>query len=119
MSRCAIRGGGANPGSAVRLMAVVLMAGTNAGCDLDDVLAVDLPGQVEATDLGDPQHAELLVRSVVSDLECAWSQYVAGAAHHGDEYMNASGNLWFRNWGQRRIEANDDRFGQEIGRAHV
>lgn len=112
MSRCAVCGGGANVGPAVRLLAFVLMAGTTTGCDLDSVLAVELPGQVEATDLEDPELADILVRSVVSELECAWSQYAAGAAHHGDEYMNASGNLWFRNWGQRRIEANDQRFGQ-------
>ena len=81
-----------------------------AGCDFDEILAVDLPGQVLGEDLENPELATILVRSVISDLECAWANYAAAAAHHGDEYMNSSGNLWFRNWGQRRIEANDERF---------
>jgi hypothetical protein len=90
--------------------AVVALSLGTAGCDLDDILSVDLPGQVLGENLENPELATILVRSVMSDLECAWANYVAAAAHHGDEYMNSSGNLWFRNWGQRRIEANDERF---------
>ncbi len=95
---------------ALALAAVLGLGLGTAGCDLDDILAVDLPGQVLGEDLENPELATILVRSVMSDLECAWANYVAAAAHHGDEYMNSSGNLWFRNWGQRRIEANDERF---------
>jgi hypothetical protein len=91
-------------------LAVTVLGLGLGGCDFDEILSVELPGQVLASDLENRELANILVRSVISDVECSWSHYVAAAAHHGDEYMNSSGNLWFRNWGQRRIEANDERF---------
>ena len=40
------------------------------------------------------------------------NQYVAGSAHHSDEYVPTSGNLTMRNWGQRKIYANDAGYAQ-------
>jgi len=48
-----------------------------------------------------------MAASVVSDLECAWNNYVAGAALIGDEFIQASGNLNQRNWASRRITADE------------
>jgi hypothetical protein len=92
----------------VMLFMVVIALGA---CDLESVLSVDLPGKVVEADLSDAELAETLVNSVITDLECAWAEYSAASAHHSDEYIQASGNLWFRNWGQRRTLADDDRFG--------
>lgn len=98
-------------GLVLRLVAVLLVVGTTAGCDLDSILAVELPGNVVEEDLENSELAQTLVYSVITDLECAWSQYSSASAHHSDEYIQASGNLWFRNWGQRRTLADDSRFG--------
>lgn len=95
--------------AALRLLATLVVGMGVTACDLDEVLSVDLPGKVVAGDLDNPALAELLVRSSVSSFECAWSMYTAGTAHHSDEYMNASGNVWFRNMGWRQLEANDER----------
>lgn len=96
---------------ALRLVTVLLVVGTTTACDLESILAVELPGKVAESDLSDPELAQTLVNSVITDLECAWSEYTAASAHHSDEYIQASGNLWFRNWGQRRTLADDSRYG--------
>ena len=92
-----------------RLLSSALLVGVVAACDTSDILKVELPGQVLAEDLDDPELAELLVRSAISALECGWSMYSGGASHHSDEYMNSSGNAWWRNMGWRQIEANETR----------
>ena len=47
-------------GIAVRLTAVLLVAGAAAACDLDRILAVHTPGQVLAQDLERPALAAML-----------------------------------------------------------
>lgn len=88
--------------------AVALMA--TAGCG--DLLSVDTPGQVAADDLEVPVVANLMVTSAISDLECAWNQYAAGAAVHSDEYIHSSGNLAMRDWATRKIRSDDPNFAQ-------
>jgi len=78
-----------------------------AGCDLDSILDVDLPGKVAEEALENPALAQTLVRSVVAAVECSWNQYVGGAAIHSDEYLPSSGNGHMRDWGQRKIRDND------------
>lgn len=92
-----------------RLRAAVLLvaAGSLLSCSLDDLLDVELPGRVTEEALDDPALAETLVRSVVASFECGWDKYVWVAAYHSDEYIEASGNLVYRNWGTRRIESTD------------
>ena len=75
-----------------------------AACDLDEILAVDIPGKVAADDLNDPALANVLVNSVVGDAECGWSNYAAAASHHSDEWIPTSGNLNMREWGQRKMD---------------
>ena len=88
------------------LLMASLCAGTlfSAACDLNEVLAVDIPGKVDAESLNDPALAGVLVNSVVGDAECAWSNYAAAASHHSDEWIPTSGNLNMREWGQRKME---------------
>lgn len=62
--------------------------------------------------LSDPELATTLVASVIADLECAWDNYVAGAAIHSDEFIQSSGNLLQRNWGTRWITADDANLAQ-------
>jgi len=78
----------------------------------EDLLDVRLPGKVPEEALTDAELATTLVASVVSDTECAWDNYVAAAANHSDEYIQASGNLTMRNWGLRWVPANDPNYAQ-------
>ncbi len=99
-TKCAARG-------AARALLLTSLAATTllgAGCSLDDILAVDIPGKVAAEDLNDPALAGVLVNSVVGDTECAWSNYAAAASHHSDEWIPTSGNLNMREWGQRKMD---------------
>lgn len=104
--RAGIRGGLRKLARLTTVLAAVVALGA---CDMDEILKVELPGQVLEADLNDPEVADLLVRSAISALECGWSMYSGGASHHSDEYMNASGNAWWRNMGWRQLEANDQR----------
>ena len=71
-------------------------AGTLGACALgvfmvaacDELLVVELPGQLRADDLDNPRLAELLVRSVQGDFDCALSTYVwAGGLWANDLYQ--------------------------------
>lgn len=73
------------------------------GCSLDDLLEVDLPGRVVEASLEDPRLAQTLASSVVADVECAWDNYVAAAAHHSDEWIASSGNSTMARWGLRDV----------------
>ena len=81
-------------------LALVLTVGA---CDTDALLEVDLPGRVSEGALNDPRLAETLVNSVIADVECAWDNYVAAAAHHSDEWIASSGNSTMARWGLRDI----------------
>lgn len=94
----------------VRNVALVGLIAALSACS--DLLAVDTPGQVAAGDLEAPLVAPLMVTSAISDFECAWNQYAAGASTHSDEYVASSGNLGLRDWGMRIIRSNDGSFSQ-------
>ena len=87
------------------LALLALMSGCN-------ILDVDVPGQVKASDLDNPASAQLLVDGVVGDFECAWTSFSGASSHHSDEYIPASQNLDIRNWGARKIADDDIIFGQ-------
>lgn len=76
---------------------------TLGACDTDELLEVDLPGQVEEGSLDDPRLAPTLAASVIADVECAWDNYVAAGAHHSDEWIASSGNSNMARWGLRDI----------------
>ena len=91
------------PGHA-RLGIIALVAAAALGaCDTDELLEVDLPGRVDEGALDDPRLAQTLVNSVIADVECAWDNYVAAAAHHSDEWIASSGNSTMARWGLRDI----------------
>lgn len=83
-----------------------------SGCSLDEILEVHVPGKVLEEDLSRSSLANVLATGVIAEVECSWNQYVAGSAHHSDEYVPTSGNLTMRNWGQRKIYASDAGYAQ-------
>jgi hypothetical protein len=85
----------------------LLVAPVLGSCSLDDILEVEVPGRVTESALDDPALAETLVRSVVSDFECAWNNYVVVSSFLSDQYLEATGTLDYRNFGTRRIDAGD------------
>lgn len=98
-----------------RLRASVLFMASFAvfsGCSLDEILSVHVPGKVLEEALNNAALADVLTTGVIAEVECSWNQYVAGAAHHSDEYVPTSGNLTMRNWGQRKIYASDAGYAQ-------
>lgn len=95
-----------------RLAVPLLLCSALAACDLDNLLEVKQPGTVPVEALDDPALAATLTASVVSDFECAWSNYVAGTALLSDQFIQASGNLNQRNWGTRRVTADDASYAQ-------
>lgn len=67
--------------------AVLLIA---AGCyDASKILDQDAPSRVAATDLNNPNYAQLLVTSAVGDFECALTQYIVATGLVGDELIDA------------------------------
>jgi len=95
---------GSGPRHSLRCLSVLLLAGLgSAACDTAEFLAVELPGQVIDVDLDDSSLAQVLVNSVIADVECAWSHYVGGSANHSDEYIGSSGNDSMSRWGLRQI----------------
>src|SRR6185436_2376679 len=77
-----------------------------AGCN--NVLEVQYPGQIPTEQIGDPTLAPVLVRSVIGDFECAYSNYMSGSSVHSDEYETANSNVPLANWGERTITADEN-----------
>lgn len=100
-----LRGGGTR--FLTVLMTMALWGGLTA---CEDILDVDLPGNVTEDDLNDPSLSEILVNSVIADFECAYNNYTFGSSAHSDEMWQSSGNLTERNWGQRKITADFDNY---------
>jgi hypothetical protein len=74
---------------------VVTAAAVGTGCN--ELLDVEVPGQVIADELDNPGMADLLVHSAVTDFECAFDGYVVATAVHGDEFADAQffyGGYW-------------------------
>jgi SusD family len=71
------------------------------------ILDVQLPGRIPSDLLNDPTTAPTLAASVVTDFECAFSNYVASTATISDQFLGASGNLTAENWGTRKVPDND------------
>ena len=73
------------------------------GCDVEQLLEVEVPGAVDEATLSAPELAATLVASVIADVECAWDDYVAASAVHSDEFIPASGNVFNKQWANREI----------------
>jgi len=94
-------------GSARRVVAV-LTAFSFAACNTDKLLEVEFPGQIPTDQIGDPSLAAVLVRSVIGDFECAYSNYMSGSSVHSDEYETSNSNVPLANWGERTITADEN-----------
>jgi hypothetical protein len=88
-------------GLVVTIAAVALGACSN-------LLDVKYPGRIPIEQVNNPTLASVLVDGVVGDFECAYNNYVGGAAVHSDEYQSASDNGLLANWGERNITAEND-----------
>lgn len=76
---------------AVRQLAVtaaVLVVG-GACYDAGKILDQDAPSRVAASDLNNPNYAQLLVTSAIGDFECALTQYIVATGLVGDELIDA------------------------------
>jgi len=82
----------------VLVLALFAMAGCNA---LDDLLSVDAPSQVIASDLESPAAAGLLVASVANEFRCTLTYYATASALTGNEWRDASNNSVLNIWDQR------------------
>lgn len=87
---------------APRLLASLLGVLALTACD--GLLDVNLPGNVEATDLENPALAATLVDSAVGQFECAYTSYVISVATLASEYVNTSSFLNLNPWGWRGLE---------------
>ena len=76
------------------------------GCQT--LLDVEFPGRIPTEQIADPSLAPVLVRSVVGDFECAYSNYTGGSSVHSDEYETANSNVPLANWGERTITPDEN-----------
>ncbi len=91
------------------LRLALVVAGATVGLGAcSGILDVEFPGRIPAGQVNDPTLAAVLARSVVSDLECAYNNYMAGSSVHSDEYETANSNVPLANWGERGINADED-----------
>jgi hypothetical protein len=85
----------------IPILVLGLTAFMGACSALDDLLSVDAPSQVVATDLESPAAAGLLVASVANEFRCTLTYYAAGSALTGNEWRDASNNSVLNIWDQR------------------
>jgi starch-binding outer membrane protein, SusD/RagB family len=78
---------------------------TTAACD--SLLDVDLPGQVEASELDNPGLAETLVLGSVADFECAFTSTSVATGLFADEWWTSSGLRNYNIWGSRNEEVRN------------
>ena len=76
----------------VHVAYLALFAGTLAACDQITNLDQEAPSRVIADDLYQPENAQLLVTSAVSDFECTLTQYIVAGGLVGDELIDAELN---------------------------
>lgn len=93
-------------GSARRVVAAFTALSLGA-CNTDKILEVEFPGQIPTEQINDPSLAAVLVRSVIGDFECAYSNYMSGSSVHSDEYETSNSNVPLANWGERTITADE------------
>ena len=73
-----------------------------ASCDaLDELLSVEAPSQVVASDLEDPKSAQLLAASVANEFRCTHTYHAAASAITGNEWRDASNNTVMNIWDAR------------------
>lgn len=87
----------------MKVPAVVLSLTVFLGaCDvLDDLLTVEAPSRVVASDLENPGAAGLLAASVANEFRCTLTYYATASALTGNEWRDASNNSVLNIWDQR------------------
>jgi starch-binding outer membrane protein, SusD/RagB family len=76
-----------------------------AGCEFNP-LAQEAPSRIEADDLTNPSNAALLVRSAVSEFECALAQHVFGTGLVSDELRDGSLSEAYWDFDRRTLSAS-------------
>jgi hypothetical protein len=85
-----------------KVLTLVLSLTALAACNaLDELLEVDAPSQVVASDLENPAAAGLMVASVENEFRCAFSYFGAASALTGNEWRDVSNNTVLNIWDQR------------------
>ena len=80
-----------------RRLCLLLGIGATAGCSiLDRALEVEAPSRIIANQLEGPAAAGLLVKSAISDFECAFGGYILASGQHGDVFKDGdlAGSYW-------------------------
>ena len=72
----------------------------------DDILDVDLPGNVEADALNNPGFAQTLLLGAQGDLECAVGVYIQSASLWATELIDASTWATLRQWQTRIVDSD-------------
>ncbi len=84
--------------AALGVTAAVSLTGCNV---IDNILTVDIPAKVVASDLDDPNAAELLTRSVANEFRCAFTHYALASGLTGMELAYATTSPSLIIWDQR------------------
>jgi hypothetical protein len=70
------------------LLGVFALGLAVAGCD--SLLEVEAPGDVDASDLDNPENAHLLASGAIADFDCALNAYIVNVGLLGNELRDAS-----------------------------
>ena len=84
--------------SALVLAPIVLLASCDA---LNELLSVEEPSRVVASDLENPASAQLLVASVANEFRCTHTYHASASAITGNEWRDASNNTVMNIWDAR------------------
>ena len=84
--------------SALVLAPIALLASCDA---LDELLSVEAPSQVVASDLENPAAAGLLTASVANEFRCTHAYHATASAITGNEWRDASNNTVMNIWDAR------------------
>jgi len=77
---------GGRPGGAIRGVALLLCSVAVSGCDLENMLEVQLPHSITEQELEGPAAAPLLVNSVIAHFECGYSGFTYEESGRADSW---------------------------------
>ena len=88
---------------ALALGSTLLLGGCNV---LDNILSVEAPSRVIATDMANPDNVSLLVASVANEFRCALTHYNVASALVGMEFDDAAANSVLEIWDTRNHDTS-------------
>lgn len=91
------------------VLALALLGG--AGCDaFENLLEVDAPSRIPASQLESPANAQLLLNGAIGDFECALGSYVVLTGIMGEELVDATqtANRW--PYDRREVAPDESRY---------